>query len=201
MITRGASHLCAGRCTRMPDPFRPSALVQRFQVCRFCGAQREAPALYPVSTLFPVPLQPTLYTVGSVGTRVEQVLEALVARRVQVLLDIRWTDERQRSPLCAETLRQAVESRGIAYRQRSELSCAPVLRQLREDGDGDAFAAAYLAALASQEDLLRRIAGWARDHPICLLSLEHNAALGHLGLLATRLAALGGLEVEHLTLW
>lgn len=201
MITRGASPLCTGRCTRMPDPFRTSALVQRIQMCRFCGAQREAPAPPPVSVRCPMPLQPILYTVGSVGTRMEQVLAALVVRRVQILLDVRWTDERQPSPWCAETLRRAVEGRGIAYRQRSELSCAPALRQLREDGDGAAFAVAYLAALASQEELLRCIAGWARNHPLCLLSLEHETDLGPRGLLATRLAALGGLQVEHLMLW
>lgn len=187
----------------MPQPFLPSALFPMTQICRFCGAQRRAePLLPPVA---PGPAQaepPTLSTIGYAGARLEQVVDALRARRIQVLLDVRGTDWREQPGFEGTTVRRAVEGRGIVYRHLPALDSAPDLRhRLREEGDWEAYAAAYLAALEQQEALLCRIAEWARRHPICLLCRERDASLCHRGLLATRLAALGGLQVEHLTLW
>ncbi|HLW00099.1 MAG TPA: DUF488 domain-containing protein [Ktedonobacterales bacterium] len=206
-MAQGASTLvmnCTRRCQGMPNAFRPSALVAEIHVCRYCGAQqRQRPAPPPVAS---VPeqgtQQPVLYTLGYAGVQLEAVLRALLERRISVLVDCRWDTSSGQLGFDGATLRRAVEGRGIAYRHFSMLGGAPHLRfRLCEEGDWDAFAAAYLTALAPQEELLGRIAGWARNHPTCLLSCERNATLCHRGLLATRLAEMAGLQVEHLLVW
>src|SRR5262249_9225280 len=121
---------------------------------------------------------------------------------IAVLLDTRWSAWSLSPCFAQATLRRAVEARGIAYRHLPRLASAPNLRrQLREEGDWDAFAAAYQRALDQQEEVLSRIAVYAQTHRVCLLCREHDAAHCHRRLLAERLAELAGLPIEHQRVW
>ena len=118
------------------------------------------------------------------------------------MLDIRRDAWSFQAGFDRATLRCALERYGIAYRHRPEFGTAPeLLRLLHEERDWDAFAVAYRTQIARQEALLNTIAAWARGHVVCLLSREYHAESCHRSLLATRLAELAALRVEHLSLW
>lgn len=70
---------------------------------------------------------------------------------------------------------------------------------MRASDNWEAFRAAYAAVLAGQEEVLQQIAAYARTQRVCLLCRERDPARCHRSLLAERLAALGGLTIEHST--
>lgn len=193
-MSRGASTLVSSRgpwrCKGVPGAFQPSPLVPSMRVCRYCGAQQHTPpAPPPVPSVQAVSPQPTLYTLGYAGARLEHVVHALTARKVQVVLDARWNAYSQHQGFDGETLRRAIEGHGMAYRHRPERGAPPNLRRaLVEDGDWDAFAAAYRTHIAKQEacralwqhcleDILKR------NGPALAAEIAHtlNNACGPLG--------------------
>ena len=206
MLARGASPRCIGRCARMPGAFRPSPLVPSILVCRYCGAQQQKESLLPVARALLMvgtqPAQPTIYTVGYGGARLENLLRSLCAQRIEVLLDTRWSAWSQQQGFDATALRRALEGQGIAYRHLPSLGSAPDVRhQWTQDGNWDAFEMTYQGMLARQSELFGRVAGYAQHHRLCLFCAERDHTHCHRSLLATRLAELAGLQVAHLVLW
>jgi hypothetical protein len=201
MMSGTVKRRCTGRCNVLPGAFAPSSLVEDILVCRFCGEARREPAQPVAAPKSEAPAtKPTLYTVGYGGLSLETFLPRLVAQRIQVLLDVRQRAWSANPGFVQETLRRAVEGRGITYRHRPELGGAPELRaQLKATGDWQAFRAAYETVLVAQEALEQQIAAYARTHRVCLLCGERDPARCHRSLLAERLADLAGLTIEHLT--
>lgn len=195
---------CTGRCQQLPGAFGPSALISAISVCRVCGQpeQREgAPAR--ATTISPVAPQPVLYTIGYAGMRLDQFLQALLERQIEVLVDTRWNPAWSlHQGFDQATLRRAVHGHRVAYRHLPTLGTRPAWRhRFKEDGDWSALVAAYEEALAGQQDLLKRVAVYAQDHRICLLCMEHAPDHCHRSVLAQSLARLAGLQVEHLLAW
>jgi hypothetical protein len=194
---------CTRRCEGLSGAFAPSALVADIQVCHYCGETRRAPTAPEPATADQRPAAaPTLFTIGYVGMRLEPFLQVMQQRRIELVLDTRWSAWSRNDGFCQAPLRRALVSRRIAYRHRPELGTSPDLRHhLDADGDWAAFVAAYAATLTTHAALLRSVAAYARTHRVCLLCAEHEPAHCHRSVLAQRLADLAGLTIEHLKAW
>lgn len=194
---------CTRRCEGLPGAFQASALVPAIQVCRFCGETRRAPAIpEPASADQQPAAAPTLYTIGYVGMHLEPFLQVMQQRRIELVLDTRWSAWSRNDGFCQAPLRRALVRRRIAYRHRPDLGTSPALRhRLDADGDWAAFVAAYAATLTTHAALLRSVAVYARTHRVCLLCAEHEPAHCHRSILAERLADLAELTIEHVKAW
>ena len=194
---------CTRRCEGLPGAFQPSVLVPAIQVCRYCGETRRAPTPPESASADQQPAAaPTLFTIGYMGMRLEPFLQVMQQRRIELVLDTRWSAWSRNDGFCQAPLCRALVSRRIVYRHRPDLGTSPELRHQQEaDGDWAAFVAAYDAALTTHSELLKSVAASAKEHRVCLLCAEHEPEHCHRSILAERLAEVAGLTIEHLKAW
>jgi uncharacterized protein (DUF488 family) len=141
-----------------------------------------------------------LYTIGYEGASVEDLVSALQAAGVRRLIDVRYSPYSQRDAFSRETLGPALEAHGIAYTHIRELGNPPAGREAARLGHRAVYREIFTGHLNAPDGLagLARALELALAEPVCLMCLERAARNCHRGMVAERLAEMGGFEVEHL---
>lgn len=145
---------------------------------------------------------PDLYTIGYQGISQQVLLAILLDHEIQALLDIRELPQSRKPGLSKTALARAAASCGIRYDHVRALGTPRDIRYRRKiDHDQEAFAAAYLAHLAMQDEAVQAVAQRALHERCCLLCYEADARECHRWFVAERAAEIthGALTIVHLS--
>ncbi len=156
---------------------------------------------------------PTIASIGVYGRDRDSFLAALVAARVELLLDVRQRRGVRGSEYAwanARRLQEALTAAGIGYTHLKELAPTTEMRELqyREDdrrGEGKrsrsvlapGYVERYEAEILGPLDL-EPIVNWIGASRAALLCVEQDAEACHRSLIAARLQREFGFEIEHL---
>ena len=142
-----------------------------------------------------MPTIEVILTIGYEGRSIEEVIELLKAKRVQVLVDARARAQSRKHGFSKTRLAEAVSAAGIEYQHRRDLGTPPnLMKQMKESGhyelkeyakylDGD-----NAAITRAAEELAGRIA---------LLCYELDPNQCHRSVVADRLSRVTGAPIEH----
>jgi uncharacterized protein (DUF488 family) len=143
-----------------------------------------------------------LYTIGYEGASVEELVAALKEAGVARLIDIRYSPYSKRDAFSREALAPAVEAYGIGYTHLRGLGNPPAGREAARLGHRAVYRevmTAHLDGAEGQRGLAEALA-LADGGTVCLMCLERAFRQCHRSIVAERLAAMGGFEVEHLAI-
>jgi len=144
----------------------------------------------------PVKLE-KLLTVGYEGVSVEDFLSALTGNGVTTLLDIREIAASRRRGFAKSALRANLTCMDIAYQHEPKLgSPREVRHRLRETGDYNAFFLDFDRYLATQRNLLERLA-ISLTGSVVLLCYERHYQECHRKSVAALLGQMAHLEPQH----
>lgn len=144
---------------------------------------------------------PTIATIGYEQATQDQVIAALKAANIDMLIDVRAVARSRRPGFSKGNLAAAVEAAGIRYLHLKGLGTPAEGREANKAGRMDDFAAifhAHMASTAAQEDLARA-AELASESRVCLLCLEGDHRRCHRHIVADMLAERLGARIAHLT--
>ena len=143
---------------------------------------------------------PTLFTIGYEKARLADVVAALAAAGVALLIDVRDRPISRRPGFSKRQLAAAVEARGILYRHLRPLGTPPEGREAGKRREWPRFWAIVEAKLASAEAelALREAADLALREASCLLCYEADWRRCHRLRVAEILAERHGFAVRHL---
>lgn len=142
-----------------------------------------------------------LFTIGYEGASVEDLVAALRAAGVIRLIDIRYSPYSKRDAFSREEFASAIEAYGVGYTHIRALGNPPAGREAARLGHRAVYREIMMGHLDGAEGQagLRQALELAGAAPVCLMCLERAARHCHRSIVAERLADMGGLEVEHLT--
>lgn len=139
-----------------------------------------------------------LATIGYEGASIPDFLATLKAAGVTLLLDVREFAGSRRKGFAKTALRQHLDSIGIGYRHEPALGSPRDIRsQLRQDGRHERFFRDFDRYLATQQPLLKQLAG-ELSGTVALLCYERNYQECHRKSVAAALAQLTSLKPQHL---
>jgi uncharacterized protein (DUF488 family) len=144
--------------------------------------------------------EPALYTIGYEKARLDDVIAALAAAGVQVLIDVRDRPISRRPGFSKRQLAAAVEEAGMRYVGLRALGTPPEGREAGKRREWDRFWHIVEQKLASAEAelALSQAADVARREPSCLLCYEADWHGCHRRRVAEILADRHGFTVRHL---
>lgn len=142
-----------------------------------------------------------LYTIGYAGFTPDQFVEALRAKRISMLLDVRMTPISRKRGFSKTALHDALDQAGISYQHMRMLGSPKELREdLNASGDYDTFFDKYRDYLMSQEEGLQQAAHLALLQSVCLMCVEQCPKECHRSVVADALSTMLGnrVTVHHL---
>ena len=140
----------------------------------------------------------TIYTIGYEGVSPDDLISALEAEGVALLLDVRELPLSRRRGFSKNALRLALEARGIGYRHERALGApAPIRHRVKRDGDWQRYFRAYDRHLDGCSSLIESIAATVTGS-VALLCFEADPETCHRRSVARALAAESGRPVRHL---
>jgi uncharacterized protein (DUF488 family) len=143
----------------------------------------------------------TLFSFGYEGLRIDEFVARLQGVGVRVVLDVRQLPLSRKPGFSKSALAARLRKSGIAYRHIPALGCPRLIRdRYKSDGDWPAYARAFRAYLAGQEDALAEVARIAGKIEACLVCFEADHKLCHRSLVARAIPRSEGITVRHLTL-
>jgi uncharacterized protein (DUF488 family) len=138
-----------------------------------------------------------LLTIGYEDASVTDFIATLTALRVTTLLDIREIASSRRKGFAKTALRDNLTRAGIAYRHEPDLGSPRDIRhRLRENGGYERFFRDFDRYLATQNNLLARLAGELTG-TVALLCYERDHHECHRKSVAAVLGKLTGLTPRH----
>ena len=141
----------------------------------------------------------TIYTIGYQGRSLDDVVAALVAAKIDVVVDIRSRPISRRREFSKNRLAAHLNRHGVAYWHAPELGMPLDLLAHRSPLDGNAtILAEYRRLLSHRLPALLRLRECAFASTVCLLCFEANAMHCHRIIVADQLRDQWHLEVRHL---
>jgi uncharacterized protein (DUF488 family) len=145
------------------------------------------------------PRRRRLLTIGYEGRSIAEFVAELVAGAVQTLIDVRELPLSRKRGFSKRALASAVEAAGISYvHMRALGSPREARRRLYDDGDYDAFFAAYDQHLSEQDGALDDALALLERGCICLMCFEAEAEKCHRSAAADSLVGRSNVGVEVL---
>lgn len=140
-------------------------------------------------------------TIGYQGAALQRFVATLRDGGVEELIDVRSIAWSRRPEFVKRSIAATLSDAGIGYRHVEALGNPLAGRRAAGIGGVGDFAAAYEAHLDENaaRAAMAGLAALAAEKRLCLMCMERDHAQCHRGLLAARLAADWGLEVEHLS--
>ncbi len=141
-----------------------------------------------------------LYTIGYQGASVEGFIAALKTAGVETLIDVRAVPASRRREFSKRNLAASLEAAGLTYVHLAGLGNPKAGRDAAKAGRLDDYKRIYTAHLDTDatREALARAAEIAAASPSCLMCLEADPAYCHRSMVAQRLVAESGFEVENL---
>lgn len=141
-----------------------------------------------------------VYTVGYEGTTIERFVAALIASKIQTLVDVREVAISRKKGFSKKALASALSEVGIDYVHLKALGDPKPGREAAKRGDFTEFKKIFTTHLetdVAQESLdeLREIIGSSR---VCLLCFEKDPCHCHRNIVASRLESENNAEVSHI---
>jgi uncharacterized protein (DUF488 family) len=142
-----------------------------------------------------------LRTIGYEAATQAAVIGALTSAGVKVVIDVRAVASSRRAGFSKTLLAASLAEAGVDYVHLRALGTPKPGRQAARAGRHAEMRAIFEAHLAEPEAQLQlaQAAEIARERPSALLCYEADAAHCHRRIIADRLAAADGFEVEDLT--
>ncbi len=140
-------------------------------------------------------------TIGYEKATPDQLVSAMQAAGVELLIDIRAVARSRRPGFSKGSLSAALEAAGIRYIHLKGLGTPAEGREANKAGQMDDFEAIFRAHMSSPEARtdLDRAAELAATSRICLLCLEGDARRCHRSIVADMLAERLGVGIENLS--
>jgi uncharacterized protein (DUF488 family) len=145
---------------------------------------------------------PPLFTIGYEKAALDQVIGALKAAGVAIVLDVRAVAASRRAGFSKTMLAASLQAAGIDYIHLRALGTPKAGREAARAGRTREMHAIFEAHLAEPEAVvaLEEAARIAQSRPAALLCYEADAAHCHRRIVAERLHAQLGLPVVDLTI-
>lgn len=141
----------------------------------------------------------SLLTIGYEGRSPADLVKALSAARVDVLLDVRERAQSRKPGFSKSALAEVLSRAGVGYEHVPELGSPRALRIAgRESGDFKTFMKGYRKHLDGQVEHLDRVAQLVAKRRVCLLCFEREHSMCHRSEVASRLAETLGLPITNL---
>jgi uncharacterized protein (DUF488 family) len=142
----------------------------------------------------------TVFTIGYEGATPATFVDALLAARVEVLVDVRAAARSRRRGFAKTALRAALEGAGIAYLHVPALGNPKEGREAAWAGDLARFRAVFRAHLrgSAAQDALRGVAATSRSRRACLMCMEADPDVCHRKIVADALARIEAFSVHHI---
>ena len=140
----------------------------------------------------------TIYTIGYEGKTIEDFLELLRAKRVDIILDIRANDYSRKPDFIGARLNKHCQNIGIDYRWIPELGIPIELRKDIKDREvllhhyRNSILPAVLDKIKEIEDLIRS------DQRVALVCMESNPLECHRSIITDYLTGRSNYQVEHI---
>jgi uncharacterized protein (DUF488 family) len=146
------------------------------------------------------PAPARLFTIGYEGADIESVIDALLRAGVTTLVDVRDAPVSRKKGFSKKALEAALAGAGITYLHLRWLGNPRPGRDAGRAGDIPTYHRIYLARLATPEAQAQLAeAGRIADRGgACLMCYEHDPTLCHRTILADRLRASHGYDIENL---
>lgn len=139
-----------------------------------------------------------LFTIGYEGAELADFLAELIAKKVDVLVDVRELPLSRRKGFSKTPLAKALARVGIDYRHEKALGAPREIRhQLRRDGNLASYFHAFDRYLSTQVAALEGLIGRSLGS-VALLCFERDYTACHRSSVARELARLAHLVPEHL---
>lgn len=143
---------------------------------------------------------PALLTIGYEGCTLPDVLAALKAERVGLLIDVRAVPRSRKPGFSKRQLAAGLDEQGIPYVHLQGLGTPKPGRDAARAGHPEVMARifrAHMTADHAQVDLARATA-LAREARVCLLCFEHDPACCHRRIVAGMIAAETGQPISDI---
>lgn len=143
---------------------------------------------------------PRLFTIGYEQATQGQVIGALQAAGVELVIDVRAVAASRRPGFSKTILASSLEAEGVGYRHVKALGTPKAGREAARAGRTSEMHALYEAHLAEPDSglALSEVAALAWARPSALLCYEADPAVCHRRILSNRLARQPGFEVIDL---
>ena len=142
-----------------------------------------------------------LRTIGYEKASLAEVLAALRAAGVVILIDVRDRPQSRRAGFSKRQLKAAIEDAGMRYLHLKALGTPPEGREANHRGEWQLFWRIVDDKLATAEAelALQQVATVAAEAPSCLLCYEGDWRICHRRRVAEILVERHAFEVQHLT--
>ena len=143
---------------------------------------------------------PDIFTIGYEGLVQPQLLDLLVAARVQTVLDVRAVASSRKAGFSKNLLRASLTAVGLGYVHDIRLGTPKAGRQAVRAGRVGEMAAIFATHMqnAPAQSGLAEATTLAAAQPICLLCFERNPHHCHRTILASMIRAQTGQSIRHL---
>lgn len=143
---------------------------------------------------------PTIFTIGYEQATQAQVIGALKAAGVELVIDVRAVAASRRAGFSKGVLASSLKAEGVDYAHLKALGTPKAGREAARAGRTEEMRRIFEAHLAEPEAAiaLESAAEWAQTRPSALLCYEADAACCHRRILTDRLARTRGFAVRDL---
>jgi uncharacterized protein (DUF488 family) len=141
-----------------------------------------------------------LLTIGYEGCTIQDLLSALAAARVTLLIDVRALPRSRKPGFSKRQLAAGLDEKGIPYVHLQALGTPKAGRDAVRAGHPEVMEAIFRDHMTSDRALadLGHAKALAREVRACLLCFEHDAACCHRRIVAEMIAADTGQTIVHL---
>jgi uncharacterized protein (DUF488 family) len=137
-------------------------------------------------------LETTVFAFGYQGRDLDQLLRAVRASRIELVVDVRERATSRKPGFAAQALKESLSAIGVAYVHLPELGCPSESRHaLWRQGDVDPFFESYRRRLAEHPGALPGLLLRLRSARSLLLCLERDPSRCHRAVLVERLRVEG----------
>lgn len=153
-------------------------------------------------TPHPVPrgVPPELLTIGYEGCTIQDVLTALMAAKVGLLIDVRAVPRSRKPGFSKRQLAAELDEKGIPYVHLQDLGTPKPGRDAVRAGHPEVMETVFREHMTCDraQAELGRAKALARETCACLLCFEHDPACCHRRIVAEMIAADTGQRIVHL---
>ena len=140
-----------------------------------------------------------LYTIGYEGLRMDAFAACLAGHGVETVVDVRQLPLSRKPGFSKSALAANLSQRNFGYVHRPELGCPrPIRDQYRQNEDWNQYTESFLNYIATQDEALSDLAGFASRITCALLCYEADYNFCHRSMVADAVARRAKLTVSHI---
>ena len=140
-----------------------------------------------------------LYTIGYEGLRMDAFASCLAGHGVETIVDVRQLPLSRKPGFSKTALAANLSQHNLGYVHRPELGCPKSIRdQYRQNADWSEYTESFLNYIATKDEALSNLAGFASNNTCALLCYEADYNFCHRSMVADAVARRAKLTVSHI---